>query len=330
MSDPARPAQQHVYTGTWINWSRGPVMGATLTLSQRTGSLLIAFVALFVSFAGTRFFRITCYSFHRLFSTQSPQDGVHHQRQAILRNSNNATSDMWALCRVLWKWRHHRMGSFLRIFPIVIYTCISIFAFAFADILSLNIAAMSGDEVILNYQICGWNEYRDNVTSTEIVTTLRPYDHSRLNSFTNYAQNCYAKNTKSGGCTSFVKAGLPSRVDLHASFLFSKEICRSTNRNIKIDTGYLDSYNDLGLNAPKDKRVLLRQVFHCAPVVTDGYTKTVLRENNTFVEYYYGEEIKGLVPSNAFTYSQTPFWSMLTGSSNSSFVGRLWAQYDLK
>lgn len=38
-----------IYTGPWINWSRGPVYGASLTLSRADANLLIAFVSTFVA-----------------------------------------------------------------------------------------------------------------------------------------------------------------------------------------------------------------------------------------------------------------------------------------
>lgn len=41
-----------VYTGVWINWSKGPVLGSTLTMSVRNGGIMIAVLALFVQLAG--------------------------------------------------------------------------------------------------------------------------------------------------------------------------------------------------------------------------------------------------------------------------------------
>ncbi|KAK0614802.1 hypothetical protein DIS24_g11914 [Lasiodiplodia hormozganensis] len=41
-----------VYCGVWTNWSRGKVLGATLTLSREDGNLLIAFLAFFVTAVG--------------------------------------------------------------------------------------------------------------------------------------------------------------------------------------------------------------------------------------------------------------------------------------
>lgn len=53
--------QYSVHLGTWINWSRGPVMGATLTTTRQDGNLLIAFTAFFVSFISSRFWHISWY-----------------------------------------------------------------------------------------------------------------------------------------------------------------------------------------------------------------------------------------------------------------------------
>lgn len=44
-----------IYTGFWVNWTYGPVKGATITLSHRDAGFLTAFLALFVSVAGRSF-----------------------------------------------------------------------------------------------------------------------------------------------------------------------------------------------------------------------------------------------------------------------------------
>lgn len=42
-------ASSQVYIGFWVNWSRGPVNGATITLTRSDGTTLIAFIAFFVA-----------------------------------------------------------------------------------------------------------------------------------------------------------------------------------------------------------------------------------------------------------------------------------------
>jgi hypothetical protein len=46
--------QYPVRLGTWVNWSRGQIMGATLTLRRQDADLLIAFTAFFVAFVANR------------------------------------------------------------------------------------------------------------------------------------------------------------------------------------------------------------------------------------------------------------------------------------
>lgn len=50
--------QYPVYLGTWTNWSRGRVMGATLTTTRQYGNLFIAFTAFFVGFVASRFWKM--------------------------------------------------------------------------------------------------------------------------------------------------------------------------------------------------------------------------------------------------------------------------------
>lgn len=50
--------QYTVHLGTWTNWSRGPIMGATLTTTRQYGNLFIAFTAFFVSFVASRFWHM--------------------------------------------------------------------------------------------------------------------------------------------------------------------------------------------------------------------------------------------------------------------------------
>jgi len=73
-------AAHAVHVGAWTDWSKGYVLGATLTLTRRDSDLLIAFLALFVALMGTRFWRIVCLFLHFIYSQDSPHDGVHYQR----------------------------------------------------------------------------------------------------------------------------------------------------------------------------------------------------------------------------------------------------------
>lgn len=90
-----------VFLGVWTDWSHGPIAGATLTLTQRNGGFLIAFIALYVTVTGGRFWTIVAFIAHILQSSDTVRDGIYHQRQAILRNTNSSVLGLWKMFR-LW------------------------------------------------------------------------------------------------------------------------------------------------------------------------------------------------------------------------------------
>src|SRR6185436_5341208 len=85
----------NVYQGFWTNWSYDRVRGATLTLSQQNGRILIASLAIFVAMLGKMFWRIGCFILHHWFSCEGPQDGLYHRKRAILRNVSAASDGVW-------------------------------------------------------------------------------------------------------------------------------------------------------------------------------------------------------------------------------------------
>src|SRR5580704_5318037 len=87
------------YTGVWTNWSHGRVHGATITLSRESGGILAAFLAIYVAYAGGKFWRILSFAAHQLKTTppSRTRDALHYQRQVILRNSGSGGGALWAL-----------------------------------------------------------------------------------------------------------------------------------------------------------------------------------------------------------------------------------------
>ncbi len=69
------------YTGHWVRWADGPVLGSTLTLTSRNGAFLVAFLALFVNFVGGQFWTILKFLVHQLRAKRRSEDALHHQQQ---------------------------------------------------------------------------------------------------------------------------------------------------------------------------------------------------------------------------------------------------------
>ncbi|KAI0199475.1 hypothetical protein F4808DRAFT_451421 [Astrocystis sublimbata] len=99
---------------------------------------------------------------------------------------------------------------------------------------------------------------------------------------------CYSQPKEMAGCSRFTMRRLPTTVDFNATCPFAEEICRKESSNILLDTGFLDTHEHFGLNAPPDKRVLLRKTLNCAPLKTKGYTKEKTLDFDNVTSYEYG------------------------------------------
>ncbi|KAG8158806.1 hypothetical protein KVR01_011249 [Diaporthe batatas] len=292
-ADAASTVTYNVHLGTWINWSRGRLMGATLTLNRVDGSLLISFTAVFVGIVAGRFWRIACILFYRCYSSPDPRDALYHQQQAILRNSNSAVSAIWTFSQLLWAWQNIAKRCFVRLLPTILTATLCLCAFTVAGGFSSSISSGISDEVLVNGTNCA-----------SIVTTsadpksrhfLAPYDSQLTHAAATYARQCYSSAPGNFDCTSFVRSQLASTVDNQAACPFrNASICRSNTSNTLLDTGYIDLNKDLGVNAPPDQNFQFRAVLHCAPLETQGYTESIRGAYTNFTTYNYGPRFSGV------------------------------------
>lgn len=284
---PGPEEQYPVYMGIWTNWSRGRIMGATLTLAQPEANLLIAFTAFFIALVAARFWIILCFALHRFYSTSDAQDAVYNQRQVILRNASSPEYGLWLLLQLLWENRRSKkpfrpiFAVFLAVFCIV--------GFTIAGGFSSRISTAIGNEVLLKSVNCG---YESRVSKTRSpYYPARPYEADVLNSAANYAQQCYYSYASSGllDCGRFITQSIPGYINKTAACPFKDDrICRRNGSNLWLDTGYVDSHKDLGLNAPENERIFWRSVLHCAPLVTRGFTSHKLTPSGNLTTYEYG------------------------------------------
>ncbi|KAF2690971.1 hypothetical protein K458DRAFT_398912 [Lentithecium fluviatile CBS 122367] len=301
-----------VHLGFWTNWSHGKIQGATVTLSRQSGGLLIAFLALFVSATGTSFWRICCFLTHSIYSKDEPQDGLHHQRQAILRNTASAHQGLVSLLWVCYSWRKPKF-PLRRILPLSLIAMLIAGAFAIA--------------VLLSGKHCGifLSEPKNENVSLAVIMQ---YLTQRTTAFLDRSLQCYSNNrtAKSENCRPYIKPTLPYSVISNASCPFSEEICLSKDINLLLDTGLLNSHDHLGLNAPPSSRFHFRSRVHCAPLATEGYTKVHMNSQPPQIpiqRYYYGghqangqiqldEAFTYQVPVNLSTYNLDNFTSVQT------------------
>jgi hypothetical protein len=287
----AQPYDVHI--GFWTNWAHDRVAGATLTLTRRNGGLLIAFLAIFVTMVGKSFWRTTCYLLHRYFSSHDPHDALHHQRQSLLRNTETAESAIWPFSRVVLAWRKKRVQRlYARFLPAIVLSAIITIGFIFAGIFSSRVTPETANEVLLTGSRCAVVQVaNESYTHPPSVDRVNTYYAERIQAYLNYAQQCYTDAQNSEDCSQYVRPSLPLQINRRASCPFDESICKSTDANVLIETDFLNSNHDLGVNMPPHDQFLLRFRTHCAPLLSKGNTSV---SNNTagspgsLTRYYYG------------------------------------------
>ncbi|KAH7317088.1 hypothetical protein B0I35DRAFT_267343 [Stachybotrys elegans] len=84
----------------------------------------------------------------------------------------------------------------------------------------------------------------------------------------------------------------------NASCPFESSFCISQHSNIIVESGLIDSLEDLGLNWPPSSQFKLSHKLHCAPLATSNYTKEYEFRNVSYAAYQYGESLSPISDCN--------------------------------
>ncbi|KAI1260978.1 hypothetical protein F5Y18DRAFT_440965 [Xylariaceae sp. FL1019] len=275
-----------VHLGVWTNWSRGAVLGPTLTVTRQQGDLLIAFTALFITWVADRGWRILSLALHRCFSSSTPQGALYHQNQAILRNYDSHDSIL-QLGSLLWVNRNksHRI---LKPLLLLVFTAAYTVIFAAASGFSSQISTAVGTEVLIKSLNCGWFGSDIELADADAISVAPKLYARDVSNAANYALQCYSDDS-SGilDCSRLAVKNIQSTVDTAASCPFEGNVCRS-DANIIVDSGFMNSHEHFGLNTPPDERMLVRVVDHCAPMKTEGFTSHRVSTAGNITVYQYG------------------------------------------
>jgi hypothetical protein len=263
----------NIKLGLWTNWSRGPVLGVTLTLTQKHGAYLTSFLALLVTYTGGCFWKIACLLMHRALSSENAKDGVYHQRQAILRNSGSGADGLWRFLQICWAWRKHPQSRiYRRNIGLLSMSAVITAIFAAGSILSSQIANSMGNEVLISSpHCCWWNTSKASNTDRALIFK-QSYQDSAADS--RYADFCYHKNATRGECQIYPKSRLRYNItrDIECPFPGGNAICLESSGAIRLDSGYINSHDDLGVNAKPEHRFLWRTTVECAPLKLENYS----------------------------------------------------------
>lgn len=293
-----------IYTGFWTNWSNGAIRGATLTLSQSHGGVLIAFLAMFVSFIGGVFWTIISFAIHQINTTEPSQrrDALHYQRQITLRNEGPASA-AWNFVK-LWK-AHRKTTSWpaLRLLPCALLASLTLLLFYVSGIFTSYITSVPGNSTIVLGPHCGGYDFTHTSDASVQYSTIGKLI-ADTNEAATYVRQCYQGNPSLLECGTFVRPSLPFTTTQNVSCPFASEVCVYNDQSaFLMDTGLLDSHQDLGINAPPADRIHFRRAATCSPVAGRPFEWTT---DSSFgpVSYIFAGETPSWDHNFTFSYIQ--------------------------
>jgi len=331
----------YIFEGFWTDWTKGSTWGLTWTLGPTSAVILTNSLAVFVTLCGVQIWTIIRYTLHQQGAFLHPEPATPHlnKEQLILRNADSALSTARLMLELAWTSRRSTGNPSLRAYMIGLSAAIYAVLFMAASVFSNKaIGAAStngGSAVLLRSNRCGvWNEtYLDIVENQQYSNEMEFGMYSQylakqvqdVQFSLQYAQQCYMPRTlgtdTSSTCHSLKASSVGWGPVITGTCPFNQQICDGRAEAVTLDTGEIDSHNDLGINAKASDRLRYRRVTTCAVLNgtshTNGWNGTV--ESSSSVEpslrtayAYYGPSH---IQNTSWTYSTSNFASFYTNNS---------------
>lgn len=275
--------------------------GARLTLDAYNATLLIAFIAIFVTICGDRMWSAVRFVLHQL-RAGAERRGADDEHLQLLTVHSAMPGIAWDAPKLMWttiRQTGRRDTSKVCYVAVLAFLALSNFiAWTAAGVLSAWVAVSNGP---LIYVSPGCGFYTDPSDSVSFAPAAgfqaRLLNSSRIAD--EYVQTCYNTSSSSNSlCQQFVQQDIKWTGKSNATCPFASGMCLGgDNAAFEMDSNMIDSHDTLGLNAAKENRVLYRRKSTCAPVVTrEPYAELIPGRypGEEYALYYYGNTFSSL------------------------------------
>lgn len=288
---------RYVYTGSWINHSFGSARGCTLTLGKNYADALVSLLAIFTYIVGTKLWKIANMSFF-LLDSKRKTTVAELQDQTNFRNSDSAMTAVIGILELFFARRSTKGNGFLLNVLSTIWAVLKSYSVRVSTALTFTLGflvvgavvsqmiAAPHQEVLYFGNQCGQFKYGGgNVadSSTEDATTMLLDETYRA---ADYVRYCYGIPSTSSQCDTYVKQDIKWSINTSSQCPFEDNIC--TRPALLLDTGYVDSLRDLGINSEKSDRVLYRRLTTCAPLNVSERVEALVSGNLPYYAYHLG------------------------------------------
>ena len=271
----------YIYTGPWINWSKGAIPGSTITLTQRDGSLLTAFLGIFVTVAGAACWRILSFTLHQCRSQQGRKSAIHLQQQTILRNETTPGAAAWQMTQLAWYWRKISDHSIRLNLPYIALAFCNMTFFTVAGVFSSEVTKAAGNETLIRSPRCGILLYDDTLPASSPISAqgFNALEANESITASAYSRGCYGAQQDALQCNQFTKKRLGWNTHFNVSCPFAPEICfEGPTAAFQIESQLINSHDDLGMNSKKRDRLTYHKTTTCSVLHTKDH---VWQSNDT-------------------------------------------------
>ncbi|KAL5610921.1 hypothetical protein FOBRF1_007038 [Fusarium oxysporum] len=279
-----------IFIGAWRNHSNGVL---TLTLKEREAGVLSAALVIFLGFVAARCWNIIKYVLHQIRARSQFGDGLHHQLQALLRNSDNHSQTSWQTIQLAMAWRSHLgLSSAVRCISLVLSVSLcSLVGWSLGRLFLPLAWTTPGDQVLLQSDMC-FNQLGASLTglTSREFKIWGVFSKNRVESASVYERNCYAGHPSPTECNRLSTPRIPWTASDAPCPFADPSLCWKTNSTpIRMDTGYINSNYHLGINARREQSIEFRQVTTCSPMQSNHYTSNNATNVTDLVwSFYYG------------------------------------------
>ncbi|KAF2024892.1 hypothetical protein EK21DRAFT_20904, partial [Setomelanomma holmii] len=256
-----------VKRGYWINRDHGHIMGQTLTVEARTGTVIVALLTILASIGTAQLWNLLTFFLHQYNANGQDADGLFWQYQALLRTMPTPTALMADTLKLSWIWRKKvsraLLGSSL---TFLVALCFAIASIA-AGISTAFAIDSSSIEVLVDSSLCGRINYTNIFDGRATSTLLASIDDT----IDTYVRNCYRYNTSlPGPCRntfsrpniSFV--AVPAPCPWHVSMCSGGELPA-----IKMESGLVDLRTHMGINVRPEESLKVQRTTTCSVLPMD-------------------------------------------------------------
>lgn len=279
-----------VKRGYWVNFNDGPIMGQTITVDSKYGSVVVALLAVLTTLGMTHLWHLLTFIYHQIRANGRPSDGLFRHQQALLRTLPTPSTLMADSVKLWFAWRgasNHALSRSLMHVSTALFFAVGSLT---VSIFSSSVVSTSNLEVLVRSPHCGSLD-RSHHSWTSYVAVVK--SAAEL-----YAPDCYRVGSLPSRCNAFLRPNIPFTSEI-VPCPFEKKMCAS--EALSLDSGLLDLNDAFGLNLEQPDRVQYRRKSTCAVLSLDGYTevknasssaaKALTRQlypGEEFVYYMYG------------------------------------------